>query len=75
MAMLSEEEKRELRELSASSALKEDIDTLLRARHNPFIVNGRMDIDIFLAFLTEYNRFVNHAPKLFHRIIDNDMRL
>ncbi len=73
--MLSDEEKRELKELSVSSDLKEDTERLLKARHNPFIVNGKVDIDIFLTFLTEYNRFINHAQKSFHRIIDTDMRL
>lgn len=73
--MLSEEEKRELKELSVSPGLKEDTARLLKTRYNPFIVNGKVDIDTLLTFLTEYNLFISHTPRAFHKIIDNDMRL
>lgn len=73
--MLSEKEKRELKELAKSSKLKEDTKKLLRNRYNPFIVNGEINADRFLTFLTEYNYFINHNPKPFHRIIDKDMKL
>lgn len=73
--MLNEEEKRELKELARSHKLQEDMRVLSKTRYNPFIVNGNVDMDRFLLFLTEYNHFINHAPKSFRRIIDKDMRL
>lgn len=73
--MLNEEEKKELKELANSTQLKEDMQRLSKTRHNPFTVNGKFDPDIFLIFLTEYNYFINHAPRIFHKIIDKDMRL
>lgn len=73
--MLNEEEKRELKEMANSSKLKEDMRRLSKTRYNPFIVNGNVDLDKFLTFLTEYNYFINHKPKPFRKIIDKDMRL
>lgn len=73
--MLNDREKKELKELAASPALKKDTQELLKNRHNPFFVNGRVMIDNFITFLTEYNYFMNHAKRPFHKIIDKDMRL
>lgn len=73
--MLSEVEKRELKELAGSPKLKEDMRILSKNRYNPFMVRGKVNIDKFLIFLTEYNYFINHRPKPFHKIIDKDMRL
>lgn len=48
---------------------------VVRNRHNPFIVNGEVDMDLLLEFLTEYNRFINHEPKPFKPMIDRVMKL
>lgn len=42
---------------------------------SPIKVFGEVDIDRLLTFLTQYNRFINHTPRPFRRIIDKDMRL
>ena len=73
--MLSDEEKRELLDIARSSKLKEDFRRLSENRHNPFVVDGVVDMDRLLTFLTEYNAFVNHRPKPFRKIVDRDMRL
>lgn len=73
--MFSEEEKRELKEMAMSSRLREDMRRLVKMRRNPFLEGNIVDIDKLLAFLTEYNYFINHASKSFRRIIDKDMRL
>lgn len=73
--MLSKEEKRELKKLAKSSKLKEDMQKLESYRHNPFMVQDKINIDRFLTFLNEYNKFINHHPKPFRKIIDKDMRL
>jgi len=73
--MLTNEEKKELKELSGSIGLREDMRILLKRRHNPFMVDGKFDLDRYIIFLTEFNLFINHNPKPFHKIIDKDMRL
>ena len=75
MAVLTEEERRELQELAASPALREDLQTLARRRARHFWRDGQVDIDLVLAFLTEFNEMINHQPKPFKAIIDHDMRL
>lgn len=73
--MLSNEEKQELLNLAKSSKLKEDFRELTINRFNPFLVNGNIDVDRIIEFLTECNAFTNHNPKPFRKIIDRDMRL
>ncbi|RME66675.1 MAG: hypothetical protein D6778_04365 [Nitrospirae bacterium] len=59
----------------AGLGTSEDIEHLRRNRHNPFLKEGKVDIEAYLQFVTEFNEFINHAPKPFRRIIDRDMRL
>ena len=73
--MLSEEEKKELLDIARSSKLRDDFKKLLENRHNPFIVDGDVDMDRLLIFLTECNAFINHTPKPFRTIVDRDIRL
>ncbi len=73
--MLTDEEKRELLDIARSTKVREDFRRLSEHRHNPFIVDGDVDMDRLLTFLTEYNIFINHTPKAFRRIVDRDMRL
>ena len=75
MGILTEEERRELKELAASAALREDMQTLARRRARHFRRDGRVDIDLVVTFLTEFNEMINHQPKPFKAIIDRDMRL
>lgn len=73
--MLSDAEKKELKELAKSSKFREDLRKISKNRHNPFMVNGDVDVDRLIIFLTEYNYFINHNPKPFRRIIDKIMKL
>ena len=75
MAILSEQERRELKELAASPALREDLQTLARRRSRHFFRNGRVDVDLVVAFLTEFNEMINHRPKPFKKIMDQNMKL
>lgn len=75
MAVLTEQERRELKELAASPALREDLRFLSRCRYRHFIRAGRVDLDQVVAFLTEFNEMINHQPKPFKKIIDHDMKL
>ncbi|MBI5418204.1 hypothetical protein HZA55_09735 [Candidatus Poribacteria bacterium] len=68
-------EKKELLYFSKSSSLKKDMNYLSLNKYNPIFVNGKADMDKFIDFLTQYNEFINHKPKLFRPIIDNDMKL
>jgi hypothetical protein len=75
MGNLTEEERRELKELAASPALREDLRTLARRRARHFFRDGQVDLDLVLAFLTEFNEMINHQPKPFQAILDQDMKL
>lgn len=75
MGMLSNEAKEELKRLVYSSKLKEDLRRISENKHNPFIANGKIDLDRLLTFLTEYNAFINHTPRPFRKIIDKVNKL
>jgi len=72
---LSIKEQEELRRLSQSSSLQNDMKYISAHRHNPLIVEGNVDLDRLISFLTEYNEFINHKPKPFKPIIDKVMKL
>jgi len=72
---LSKNEKEELIALARSASLKKDMQYLSAHRHNPLIVNGKVDPDRYITFVTEYNEFINHQPKPFKPIIDKIMKL
>ena len=44
-------------------------------RHNPFLVNGVVDLNKFVDFLNDYNESINHVRRPFRKIIAKDMRL
>jgi hypothetical protein len=69
----SRKAERELR--AAIEMLKLNAEVLRHNRHNPFIKNGKVDVEAYIQFIIEYNEFINHAPKPFEPIIDRDMRL
>lgn len=73
--MLSPAAEKEFVELANSESFRKDMETVRRNRHNPFVRNGKVDIDAYLDFVAEFNAFIGHERKPFRRIIDNDMRL
>lgn len=75
MALLSKKEKEELLRLARSSSLRDDMKHLRENRHNPVIVNGKVDINRLITFLTQFNEFINHKPKPFKKMIDRVMKL
>ena len=72
---ISEREKREMLRLSETSSLKEDMEYISSHRHNPVVKEGRIDMDRLIDFLTQFNEFINHEPKLFRPMIDKAMKL
>jgi hypothetical protein len=70
---LSIKEQEEFLRLSQSSSLKADMRYIAAHRHNPLLVDGTVDLDRLIAFLTEYNEFINHQPKPFKPMIDKIM--
>lgn len=72
---LSEEERAELLELSRSESLRKDMMTVAENRHNPFMVDGEVDVDRVVEFLTQYNEFLNHPRKPFRPFIEKNMKL
>ena len=75
MAKLSEAEKRELLAAAKSAALRKDMRFLAEHRHNPVLVDGVVDMDRLIEFLTQFNEFNNHKPKPFKPMIDKVMKL
>jgi hypothetical protein len=75
MALLSKKEREELLRLAKSSSMREDMKYLRDNRHNPVIVNGQVDMNRLITFLTEFNEFINHEPKPFKPMIDRVMKL
>lgn len=73
--MLSEPEKQELLRLAKSSSLKMDMKYLSDNRHNPLLIDGKVDVDRWVDFLTDFNEFINHQQKPFRPIIDKVMKL
>lgn len=73
--IISEDEKRELLRLACSSSLREDMRYLSTHRHNPMIVDGKVNMDRLIEFLNGFNEFINHQSRPFKKIIDRDMRL
>jgi len=71
---LSIKEQEELRSFSQSSSLQNDMKYVAAHRHNSLIVEGNVDLDRLITFLTEYNEFINHKPKTFKPIIDRVMK-
>jgi hypothetical protein len=72
---ISERAAEEFLELSRSELLSKDMDVLRHQRHNPFIKNGKVDVDAYIEFVSEFNEFINHKPKPFKPIIDKEMKL
>ncbi len=73
--MITAGNRKELLMLAGESSLKKDLRYLAANRHNPLMVNGRVEMDRLIQFLQEFNEFLNHKPKEFRPIPDHKMRL
>lgn len=73
--MMPEDEKQERAELSQSVSIRDDMRRLVENRHNPFIKDGKVDLDRYIDFLNGYNEFINHTPKPFKPMQDRIMKL
>lgn len=71
----SEREKEELRTVASSASMRADSQRLRAGRINPFIMNGNVDCDRVLEFLTEYNQFLNNPIKPRWIFIEKNMKL
>jgi hypothetical protein len=72
---ISDKTAKELLDLSKSDSMRKDMQTVSSQRHNPFLKYGKVDVDAYIEFLSEYNEFINHEPKPFRPIEDKIMRL
>jgi hypothetical protein len=73
--VISRAAEKELREAVRSESFRNDMKAVADSRHNPFIKNGHADADAYLVFVSDFNAFINHTPKRFEPMLDNDMRL
>ncbi|MBI4839413.1 MAG: hypothetical protein HY806_09820 [Nitrospirae bacterium] len=72
---LSSEAEKELIDLAESETFKNDMDMLRLHWQAPFIKDGKVDVDAYIEFVQQFNKFINHEPKPFKPMIDKDMRL
>lgn len=72
---LSEKEREEFLVLSKSESLRRDMAHVAATRHNPLIVNGEVDPDRVVEFLTQFNEFLNHPFKVARPFIETNMKL
>lgn len=56
-------------------AITEDMKAMESRRRNPFMKNGKADVDAYVQFVCVFNEFINHNPKPFSQMIDRDMIL
>ena len=68
--MLSKKEKQEYASITGSVSLRNDMRHMAENRHNPFIEDGKVNIDKYINFLNTYNEFINHMPKPFKPMIE-----
>jgi hypothetical protein len=71
----SDRAKEELRACAVSESMRADADRLSATRHNPFIINGVVDCDRVVEFLTDYNEFLGHPKKPRRPFIEKEMNL
>ncbi len=72
---LSRSIKAEVAALARSESLKNDMQIMAERKCAPFIKDGRTDVDAFIAFIIEFNEFINHEPRPFSKMPDRDMVL
>jgi hypothetical protein len=66
---------KELVMLGRSEELRADMDKLKSTWQSPFISNGKIDADLYIEFVSQFNEFINHQPKPFRPMIEKDMKL
>lgn len=65
MARLNEREQEELRAMAGSARLRRDMRRVHDGSSGSLPPGGDMSADSLIAFLTQFNEFMNHAPKPF----------
>lgn len=73
--MPSEAEKQRSDVVNEPGSLIDDMKHLAENRHNPFLKDGNVDIDMYIEFLNTYNEFINHMPKPFKPMNERIMKL
>lgn len=72
---LTEEEIKELLAIRDSDTYRKDCMRISATRHNPFIVDDKVDCDRVIEFLSDYNEFLNHPMKPAGHFIERNMKL
>ena len=74
---MHEEERNDRTKLSESESLRNDMRRLAESRHNPFMKNGKIDVDAYIEFLNVYNVFSNalNSTVLSHHLNHQDLPL
>lgn len=75
MVKISKKAEKEFRKFSELHSLRRDMEMIASSKYRPFLIDGKVDVDAYIEFVTQFNEFINHTPKPFKKIIDGDMRL
>ena len=68
MTPLSPAAEKEFQELARSESLRQDMETVLRNQHSPFIRKDcNVDADAYITFVTKFNEFIGHEPRPFRQ--------
>ena len=72
---LSQKIKDEVAALTESAKLREDMRTAAKEKYIPLLKGGKVDVDAYIAFVTQFNEFINHQRKPFKKISEKHMIL
>lgn len=72
---ISDKAVEELLALADSEGFRADMASLSMRERSPFMSKGRVDVDAYIEFVTQFNEFINHEPKTFRKMIDREMKL
>jgi hypothetical protein len=65
----------EMTAAALSVSLREDMRIKAEQKRKQFLRDGKTSADDYIAFVMAFNEFINHEPKPFRRIPDQDMVL
>lgn len=75
MTYFSESAKKEFVDAAKSDKLRQEFDSIRKNRITMTEDNISNSVELYINFVTQYNRFINHRPKQIKRIIGENWKL
>lgn len=70
MTRLTARDRKGLLSAAKDAGLREDARRVAAGRHNPFMAEGKYNLDRYIEFLNEFNGFMGHKRRRFSKIKD-----